>query len=66
MTWRDILASLTTTPAKFFKVANTGEVRKGEAGDLVVLDADPADDVRNFARVAYTIRAGGIIYGKQG
>jgi imidazolonepropionase-like amidohydrolase len=30
--------------------------------DIVVLDADPATDVRNFAKVAYTIRAGKIIY----
>jgi hypothetical protein len=31
---------------------------------LVVLDADPAVDVRNFAKVGYTIRAGKIIYKK--
>jgi imidazolonepropionase-like amidohydrolase len=33
--------------------------------DLVVLDADPATDVRNFSKVAYTIRAGEIIYSSQ-
>jgi len=32
--------------------------------DLVVLDADPAADVRNLAKVAYTVRAGQIIYQK--
>jgi imidazolonepropionase-like amidohydrolase len=31
---------------------------KGEAADLVVLDKDPTMDVRNFAKVTYTIRAG--------
>jgi len=30
--------------------------------DLVVLDADPAVDVRNLARMAYTVRAGKVIY----
>jgi imidazolonepropionase-like amidohydrolase len=30
--------------------------------DIVVLDADPATDVRNLSKVAYTIRAGKIIY----
>jgi len=30
----------------------------------VVLNADPAVDVRNLAKVACTIRAGKIIYGK--
>ena len=64
MNWRDVLASLTTSPAKFFKAAHTGEVVPGYAGDLVVLDADPAVDLRNFAKVGYTIRAGKIIYQK--
>ncbi len=62
MGWRDILASLTTNPSTFFKADNTGRVEKGMAADLVVLDADPAADVRNFAKVGYTIREGKIIY----
>ena len=33
--------------------------------DLVVLDADPAEDVRNFAKVADTIRDGKVIYSSQ-
>ena len=64
MKWRDILASLTTNPATFFKAANTGDVVKGRVADMVVLDADPASDVRNFAKVDYTIRAGKVIYKK--
>jgi imidazolonepropionase-like amidohydrolase len=64
MTWRDLLASLTTNPATFFKAAHTGEVMAGDAADLVVLDGDPAKDVRNFANVDYTIRAGKVIYRK--
>jgi imidazolonepropionase-like amidohydrolase len=62
MGWRDILASLTTNPSTYFKAASKGRVEKGMDADLVVLDADPAADVRNFARVAYTIRHGKIIY----
>lgn len=64
MSWRDILASLTTNPAKFFKTGHTGELSKGEPADLVVLEGDPASDVRNFARAEYTIRGGKIIYKK--
>jgi hypothetical protein len=30
----------------------------------VILDGDPVTDVRNLANVAYTIRAGQIIYRK--
>ena len=62
MAWRDILASLTTNPSTFFKNPTKGRVEKGLSADLVVLDADPASDVRNFAKVAYSIREGKIIY----
>ena len=62
MGWRDILASLTSNPSTFFKEPAKGRVEKGMTADLVVLDADPAADVRNFSKVAYTIRAGKMIY----
>jgi imidazolonepropionase-like amidohydrolase len=61
---RQILASLTTSPAQFFKAANKGRIEKGFDADLVVLDGDPVTDVRNLAKVAYTIRAGKVIYQK--
>ena len=64
MNWRDVLASLTTNPAAFFKAGQTGKVVKGYDADLVVLDSDPAVDLRSFAKVSYTIRAGKIIYKK--
>jgi imidazolonepropionase-like amidohydrolase len=64
MGWRDILASLTTNPSDYFKATTKGRVEKGMDADLVVLDADPAADVRNFAKVAYTIRNGRVIYQK--
>jgi imidazolonepropionase-like amidohydrolase len=59
-----VLASLTTNPAQYFKAASKGEVRVGFDADLVVLDGDPNADVRNLAKVAATIRAGRIIYQK--
>ena len=61
---RQIFASLTTNPARFFKAAKKGKVEKGFDADLVVLDGDPMTDVRNLANVAYTIRAGEVIYQK--
>lgn len=51
-------------PATFFKAGKTGKVLRGYDADLVVLGADPATDIRNFAKVEYTIRAGKIIYKK--
>ncbi|MGA3210927.1 MAG: amidohydrolase family protein, partial [Terriglobales bacterium] len=64
MGWRDILASLTTNPSGFFKATTKGRVEKGMEADLVVLDGDPAADVRNLAKVALTIREGKIVYRK--
>ena len=61
--WTEVLASLTTNPSTYF-AAKKGRVEKGFAADLVILDADPAADVRNLAKVAYTLRAGKIIYHK--
>jgi imidazolonepropionase-like amidohydrolase len=59
-----VLASLTTNPALYFKAAKKGKVENGFDADLVVLDGDPIADVRNLARIAYTIRAGQVIYRK--
>jgi imidazolonepropionase-like amidohydrolase len=61
---RQVLAALTTNPASYFKAARKGRVEKEFDADLVVLDGDPLADVKNLARVAYTIRAGKVIYQK--
>jgi imidazolonepropionase-like amidohydrolase len=61
---KQVLASLTTTPAQFFKAAKKGKIANGFDADLVVLDGDPMTDVRNLAKVATTIGAGRIIYQK--
>jgi len=61
---KQILASLTTNPAQYFKAAKKGRVEKGFDADFAVLDGDPMTDVGNLARVAYTIRAGKVIYQK--
>jgi imidazolonepropionase-like amidohydrolase len=61
---KQILASLTTNPAQYFKAANKGRVEKGFDADFAVLDGDPMTDVSNLAKVAYTIRAGQVIYRK--
>jgi imidazolonepropionase-like amidohydrolase len=65
MSWREILASLTTNPSEFFKSPNEGTVAKGMRANLVVLDGDPAQDVKNFAKVSAAIRDGQVIYSEQ-
>jgi imidazolonepropionase-like amidohydrolase len=61
---RQVLASLTTNPAAYFRSSKKGKLEPGFDADIVVLDGDPLADVRNLAKVAYTIRAGQIIYQK--
>jgi imidazolonepropionase-like amidohydrolase len=61
---RQVLASLTTNPARYFKAEKKGRVEKGFDADLTVLDGDPLTDIQNLAKVAYTIRASQIIYQK--
>jgi imidazolonepropionase-like amidohydrolase len=66
MGFREILASLTTNPARRFgDSGRRGRVVAGEEADLVVLDADPASDVAAFSRVRFTIRAGKVIYSRK-
>ena len=63
--FRQILATLTTNPAsRFGYTAHSGRVAKDMDADLVVLAGDPAKDVTAFSRVAFTIRQGKIVFGK--
>ncbi len=63
MTFRQILASLTTAPAeKFGESGRLGRIAPGLAADLVVLSNDPSQSVRAFAAVRYTLRDGRLIY----
>jgi imidazolonepropionase-like amidohydrolase len=63
LTGRDILATLTTNPARRFGFGSrSGRVLPDYDADLVVLDADPAADARNLSKVRFTIRGGRIIF----
>jgi imidazolonepropionase-like amidohydrolase len=65
--WRRILDSLTTAPAQRFGfAARKGRIAKGMDADLVLLNADPAQDPTAFARVRDTIRGGRVIWGADG
>ncbi len=63
LTSMQILASLTTAPAARFKEdGSRGRIATGMDADLVVLNADPVRDVRNFARARCVFRHGVAIY----
>lgn len=62
--WRQVLASLTSTPAaRFGQGERRGRIAEGMEADLVVLASDPAEDVRAFADVRYTLRGGKLLHG---
>lgn len=60
-----ILAALTTAPAeRWQEAAQRGRLAPGQAADIVVLDGDPAQSVRHFARVKCTLRGGRVIFSR--
>jgi imidazolonepropionase-like amidohydrolase len=63
MSFQQILASLTTNPARRFGFGqHSGRIAKGYDADLVVVRSDPAHAVTAFADVQYTVRGGKVIY----
>jgi imidazolonepropionase-like amidohydrolase len=63
MSFQQILASLTTNPARKFGFSDSrGRIAKGMEADVVILSADPSVDVTAFSKVRYTIRSGKVIY----
>ena len=63
MSFRQILASLTTAPAeRFGESKQLGRIAAGFQADLVVLKDDPSKNVSALTAVKYTLRSGKIIY----
>ncbi len=61
--YRDILASLTTAPAKRYQLDDRqGQIAPGFNADVVVMATDPREQVTAFADVLMTIRNGRIIF----
>jgi imidazolonepropionase-like amidohydrolase len=55
----DVLRAATSTAAEVFDRKGVfGTLRNGAQADLLVLDADPRDDVGNVRRIRHVIRAG--------
>jgi imidazolonepropionase-like amidohydrolase len=64
MSFRQILAALTTAPARRFgrDQRTSGRLEPGMEADLVLLDGDPAGDIRALGRVRSVWRQGRMIY----
>jgi imidazolonepropionase-like amidohydrolase len=63
LSYARILAALTSAPAaRFGAGARSGRLAAGLDADVVVLDGDPAQDIRALGRVRVTLRAGRVIF----
>lgn len=63
MSFRQILASLTTAPAERFGASEQlGRIASGFVADITVLRGDPSKDIRALVTVQYTLRDGQLIY----
>jgi len=55
----EALRTATLNPAKFFGMEDKlGTVEKGKLADLVLLDANPLDDIRNTQKIAGVVANG--------
>ncbi|WOJ95408.1 amidohydrolase family protein [Congregibacter brevis] len=59
---RSALAAATLVPASFFSLAHqTGRVAEGYQADLLLLDANPLEDIRNTRRISAVISKGNLV-----
>jgi imidazolonepropionase-like amidohydrolase len=58
MTPMQVIVSATSRAAEFLKLADRGTLAPGKRADLLVLDANPLDDIRNTRRIAKLYLAG--------
>jgi imidazolonepropionase-like amidohydrolase len=66
LSFRAILAMLTTAPAERFGAAErTGRLEPGLDADLVALDGDPEADPAAWTRVRFALRRGAPIYERE-
>jgi imidazolonepropionase-like amidohydrolase len=63
LSFKDVLAMLTTAPVQRLGLKDEGRVAPGQRGDLTILSADPSSqNLSAFRQVRYTIRAGRVIF----
>jgi len=58
MTPAQVIVAATSRPAEFLGLSDRGAIAPGKRADLLVLDANPLDDIRNTRRIAGMYLAG--------
>ena len=62
LTPMEALQSATRNPARYFdRLADLGTVESGKIADLVLLDADPLQDIRNTQRIGAVVTRGRLL-----
>lgn len=65
LTEREALKAATANPARFFDVTDeVGTIEAGKRADLLLLEADPLENIRNTRRIATVILKGRILDGE--
>ena len=52
MTPAQVIVAATRNGAEFLRIANTGTIENGKIADLLVLDANPLDDITNTRKIS--------------
>jgi imidazolonepropionase-like amidohydrolase len=61
----EVLRAATLNPALFFGLSNSlGAIQVGKIADLVLLEADPLQDIHNTTRIAAVIQKGRLVLRK--
>ena len=56
-----ILAATRNIAAAYHKLDDLGTIEKGKLADLVVLDADPLDDLNNIRKISMVMKDGQVV-----
>jgi imidazolonepropionase-like amidohydrolase len=58
MTPMQVIVAATRNSAEFLRLKDTGTLESGKSADLIVLDANPLDDIKNTRRISQVILRG--------
>lgn len=56
-----ILGATSRVAAAYNKLADLGTIEEGKIADMVILDADPLDDIRNLRSISTVVKDGQIV-----